>query len=178
VNSSEENRSQGPVFRMSSEDGLSSDHTRIRSALLNLPKVGCPVGFEFRLEQRISGKAGRRVNHSMWNWATGVAAGGLGLAAALSVAVFVFDFTPWEVGGGAAMMANSKIVVPQAQPAPVLPQVATGDASFTGSPERVLASDVPVKDALTAAVKDTTPDGKQRVALPEGHYNTVDGNGR
>ncbi|MBK8130281.1 MAG: hypothetical protein IPK53_15735 [bacterium] len=43
------------------EPGMDPSEQRVRNALRSLPKANCPVGFEFRLERRLSGKPVREV---------------------------------------------------------------------------------------------------------------------
>jgi hypothetical protein len=128
------------------------------------------MGFEFRMQHRLhEGARGRTYINPLWNLTGGFAAVGLGVAAAFFIAVFVFDFS--FTGTSRTQIANNsatETVVP--------PQVATGQASLTGSPERTSASDYPQQDALTSAVKDSTP--ARKGTLPEGKYQVVDGSGR
>jgi hypothetical protein len=156
-----------------SESSASSEYIQIRNALLGLPRLSCPVGFEFRLQQRLEGRYVRdNSSHHSLNWLTGLTAGGLGVAAALSLAVFVFDFNPWQANHGVGQIASRSMSQPFV---PV--QTEAGQASYTGSPERLLATDSPQQDALTAAVKDSTPEA-HRTALPEGRYQVVDGSNK
>ncbi len=75
------------------DDGMPADLLMIRSVLQSMPKMSCPVGFEFRLQRRIEGlsvtpqrAAGGK------SWVLGWTGAGLGFAAASVIAVVMFNF--------------------------------------------------------------------------------------
>ncbi len=77
----------------SDENEITQEHRLVRSALLTLPRRGCPEGFEIRLTRRIQGhEVGGRKQAASPGWTIGWVGAGLGLATAFVLAVGVFDF--------------------------------------------------------------------------------------
>lgn len=160
----------------SAEEGISPEHLLVRYSLKNLPRVNCPVGFEFRLQRKIEGKQFVENKSSVKHWTTAWGGLALGAAAAFMFAVFAFDvnfsgspatqITPVQTASTIPLKAHQ---IPVSAP--------QENSSITGSPERLMASDVNEKDALTSAVKDSNKT-EHRGTLPEGLYQVVGGNGR
>jgi hypothetical protein len=169
---SEENRkSEKAFYSTDGETNADPEHLMIRSTLLNLPQVSCPAGFEARLQRRlVDGPRVKRNVSPVWNWMTGFTAAGLGVTAAVVIAVFGFNVSLFE---------NPQIQMAQGPTSVIRPaeaEVTPGQSSFTGSPERIMATDVPQQDALTSAIKDSASNKPH--PLPEGKYQVVDGAGR
>jgi len=151
------------------EPGIGSGEQRVRSALQALPKATCPVGFEFRLERRLSGKAPRESRQS---WGMGWLGAGVGVAAAMVLSFVVFDFgsvagtNPAGITGTPVRQSGVQIE----QPADVAKTTIETAAPAT-QPELT-------PEQLAATKPDSMKDKTKPGTLPDGNYQTVGTNPR
>ncbi len=147
--------------RGSMEPDMDSGHVHVREALNSLPKATCPVGFEFRLERRLAGKP---VGGTRSGWSMSWLGAGFGFAAAMVLAVFVFDFgtvpgtIPTATKSGVNIEQPATITTSTEQPANV------AEEKSLATPTEQLAS-------TPDSMKDKTKPG----TLPDGQYQTVGG---
>ena len=89
---------QGSRYSGTGDEDVDVSLMRVRNALLVLPKMSCPVGFEYRLNRRLQGIDGS-VRSNGRNWVSGWLGVGMGFAAAAVIAFLVLDFdVPTPVG--------------------------------------------------------------------------------
>lgn len=165
VNSEGIRNPEGGAWLQDGEAGASPEHMRIRKALLSLPRLNCPVGFEFRLQRRLSGASSKQTVRSGWNWALGWTGTGLGVATVMLLAVFVFDFhltkgIPGTVTGTSLQASEST-----GQP------VESTDRMYLNGSE-TLASSSESEQELN---KQDSVSAPRKGELPEGHYHMVGG---
>jgi hypothetical protein len=133
------------------EEGVPADLLMVRSVLQTMPKVSCPVGFEFRLQKRIDALSAEPSRAGGRSWVLGWAGAGLGFATALIIAVVAFDFGFNGIAtvGSQGVIANSQNTVSQ-------PNVATNPQSVptTVSQTQDVAPQL-AQQKTTAADKDT-----------------------
>jgi hypothetical protein len=157
------------------DEGVPGELLAVRALLLSVPHVACPDGFEARLQRRLAGqRAGSQVGSSNRNWSLGWAGVGLGFAAALVIAVVMFDFkfqVPGQspIAGTPQQVSTPTAAVPQATPpaSGVTPQGGTDPA----------AQQANAQPTQTHARKDSTPTGTG-VTPPEELFHIVNGTGR
>lgn len=150
------------------EAGVPDELLAVRRMLLRLPRVQCPVGFEYRLQRRLDGKGVSGDRRPVRGWMSGWTGAGLGFAAALVIAVFAFDFN--VTGPGTQGTLTDKTA------GSATPQLAAPDIHkeqpviVVEQPVQQLASDkaaaTPEKDS--ARVKHPT-------SLPDDLYHVVGG---
>lgn len=164
-----------------SDENMTPENARVRNLLIGLPRVNCPVGFEFRLQRRIEAlESGiRPVRSERFGWGFGWAGLGLGLATAFVVAVVAFDFsfTPGKI------MITGAPVVATSQPITTSPAAADQNAADPNSiitPEQenpeIDASAVAEPTQQMAAVNDSNAAKNPPTELPENLYHMVGGN--
>ena len=129
-------------LRNSEGENIDEGLTRVRSALLSLPKASCPAGFEYRLNRRLQG-LDAVPRSAPRTWVSGWLGVGLGLACAAVIALFVFDF---QSPPNRPMLAKSEQVSPAApSPGPSSDQVAatrnSQSVSGTGEENRMAKTD-------------------------------------
>lgn len=156
------------------EEGMPADLQRVRSVLQSMPKLNCPVGFEFRLQRRIEGlSAAPSRTASGRSWTLGWAGAGLGFATALVIAMLVFDFgfnVP-NASTQAITSATPQTTAPATQPdLAKAPQVPPTNAQPLESVNGDLAQEKPAQ-----ASKDSNA-AKTPTEFPESLYHTVSGN--
>jgi len=167
---------------MNREPGVSADLQAVRSVLRTLPRARCPIGFEARLERRITQESsGRERVRTGSNWSLGWTGVGLGFAAALVIAIVAFDFS--FSGGGAVQIAGDRSVTqPAEQKVPDAMASESQEALPGRVPEKLNASTptlIEEKPAEVAAVKPDSNSAREREqqrVFPEGLYHTVGGN--
>ncbi|RPH93030.1 hypothetical protein EHM69_11395 [candidate division KSB1 bacterium] len=153
------------------EQGVSPQLLNVRTALLNLPKTECSVGFEFRLQRRIQEmESGVRVGTSRPAWGLGWAGVGLGFAAAFVVAVVAFDFS---FSSGRSQIVSAPIVSGPSRYVP--PNVASQTISAPSVAD-TLADVVKEEAPKMAAVKDSQATKNPPANLPENLFHMVGGN--
>jgi hypothetical protein len=166
------------AFSRLSENTASPEISRVRNLLLGLPRIGCPAGFEFRLQRRLDElERGVRPVRERFGWGLGWAGLGLGLATALLVAVvgFDFSFSPKTIrlpGAPVTSATNAPKTVSQPAANPLLvssPQAVSPDANAVGVHE---------EPAQMAAAKDSNASKNPPTTLPENLYHMVGGNDR
>lgn len=157
------------AFSLLGEEGVSAETTKVRNLLLSLPRACCPAGFEFRLQRRLDVlENGVRPVRERHGWGLGWAGLGLGFAAALLVAVVVFDlrFSPTDIRMPTAPVASSNAPTTGA-PMVSSPQQVSPDAGATAAREQL---------PQMAAAKDTNASKNPPATLPENLFHTVGGN--
>lgn len=164
-----------------SDENRTPENARVRNLLIGLPRVNCPVGFEFRLQRRIEAfESGiRPARRERYGWGFGWAGLGLGLATAFVVAVVAFDFsfTPGKIMiTGAPVAATSKTMTTS----PAASDQNAADPNSVIKPEQgnpeVDASAVTEPTHQMAAVKDSNAAKNPPKELPENLYHMVGGN--
>ena len=156
------------------EPEATPEHRRIRAALLGLPRLSCPVGFEFRLMQRIQGKTSRR-RQTAGGWAIGWAGAGLGVAVAMIVSFVAFDLQ-WnsglEEGTVTAGAGQSPAIQVESQP-----DLAGSNSATITDPG---SESIPVESESVelASTKEDSAEMIRRGEIPEGLDQRVSGGGR
>ncbi len=144
------------------EPGMDPSEQRVRNALRSLPKANCPVGFEFRLERRLSGKP---VRETRSGWQMSWLGAGFGVAAAMVLSFVVFDFgsvTGTSSAGISGSPMRSGVQIEQSvEVAKTNVETVAPQTTPEQSPEQLVAT----QDSM----KDKTKPG----TLPEGNYQTV-----
>ena len=135
------------------DENSDSGHQMVRAALLTLPQVSAPPGFEFRLQRCIryaeSGQPARDGEPILtWRWLSV----GLGVATAVTAGLILYE--P-QTQTPSAMFSESaeQPAVHQSSPFPVTaPSTASLQAehSYTGSPERITDGDMVATDGSAA----------------------------
>ena len=153
------------------DESLDSGHQMVRAALLTLPQVSAPSGFEFRLQRCIryaeSGQPARDGEPILtWRWLSV----GLGVATAVTASLILFE--P-QTQTPSAMLTESaeQPAVHQSSPFPVTapPTASLPDRSYTGSPERIIDGDI-------VATEGSAADSASRTFHPsEGQMQVVGG---
>lgn len=131
-----------------------SEHYMVRAALLTLPRVSAPPGFEFRLQRCIryaesqqSARDGEPI--FTWRWLS------VGLGVATAVAAGLIFFEPQQAQTPSAMFTESaeqpqvRITSPFPVTAPSTARLLP-DRSYTGSPERITDGDLLATDGSAA----------------------------
>jgi len=164
------------AFSPPSPEGMSPEISRVRNVLFGLPRMGCPVGFEFRLQRRLDElENGVRPLRERHGWGLGWAGLGLGLATALLVAVVMFDFS---FSPKAIRMPGAPVARATNESQRVTPGAA--DPLLVSSPQQVLpdaeATTVHERSSQMAAAEDSNAAKIPPTTLPENLFHTVGGN--
>ncbi|MFH1010155.1 MAG: hypothetical protein V1784_02835 [bacterium] len=146
----------------------------IRALLAGLPHIQAPVGFDFRLRERIarleSPQRRIRLEWSVPAW-RGLSVG-LGIATAVIVGLLFFRPRPVELPIAASTQAVQDVPVPLANSFPMASPAQEDtqmDRSITGSPERESGDEM-----LASQAK---PDSLERsFHPPSGYFQSVGGN--
>ena len=174
MNTGKKKKNEYPYLESEERDESSdSGHQMVRAALLTLPHVSAPPGFEFRLQRRIryaeSGQLARdREPVFTWRWLSV----GLGVATAVTAGLIFFE--P-QAQTPTAMFVESaqEMPVQVTSPFPVTTPTTAAlqvEGSYTGSPERLTNGEMLATDGSRADSASRT------FHPPEGQMQVVGGN--
>jgi hypothetical protein len=172
-------RTEGVSRNMDAEVGVAPGLLSVRSLLMTLPKAGCPIGFEMRLQRRLAGSQGKTARaESGRSWGLGWAGVGLGFAAAILIGVVTYNAnlrSTSVVSAPVAVTAKPVESNPQTGPNVRTDGTETGPTNnLTTEPQQQLAQ----KSTDKAAIQKDSSKSKTPTELPENLYHVVGGNGR
>lgn len=154
-----ENRDREKSLYLSKGDEeIDAAMIRVRHALLSLPKVSCPAGFEYRLNRRLQGTADAQPRAVGRSWVSGWLGVGLGFACAAAVALFMLGLNDTSQTT-APMAGKTQQVAPRQTREPVMEQVTQtkvpGSQTVSPPENAMAASDsVPLKSDPTHISSD------------------------
>jgi hypothetical protein len=142
----------------------SAGRVNVRTALSNLPKATCPVGFEHRLVRRLeSGNSGATKWYVPW------AGAGLGFAAVVLFSVFTLNSETDTIKGGMTLQPKPEANVMTSTPADTPPI----DVAIETQPVEAPATNPISTTSTELASTEKDSANQSRGQLPEGHYETV-----
>lgn len=167
MNETENRDRDRSLYSSVGEEDVDEGKRRLRIALLSLPKVPCPAGFEYRLNRRLQGRSesSRSTGRS---WVAGWLGVGLGFGCAVAVALFMFGSS--VTNQSATPVADKGIqVVPGRTTEPPTEQVTQTD--MAGQPEASPSESQMTKSDSVPVKADPTHISPDRLQQASGEEN-------